>query len=380
MHLLCMLLALVFASCAIGASSGTAHCGAREGMRRFIVQRLQRRMRSVCALLALAFASSASAAAISGAAHYAGREDVRQFIAQMVHRHGFDKKELHTLFSKARFQPAIIKAITPPAEPPAKSWQAYRALFLTPQRIEAGIEFRERHREVLAHAAGLYGVPEEIIVAIIGVETSYGRNTGSYRVIDALSTLAFDYPPRAEFFRSELEQYLLYARDAGIDAIGLKGSYAGAIGIPQFMPGSYRRYAVDLDGDGKQDLSGSFADAIGSVANFLRAHGWKAGEPVAVAAQVQGEKYRELVDAGIKPIYRLSDFADFGVSAGGEAPADAPCALIELQTPGEASAYLAAFNNFYVLTRYNRSSLYAAAVLELAQAVKSADTKKGSAD
>ena len=323
-----------------------------------------------CALLAFALSSSITVSA--AAAQYAEREDVRRFIAEMVDKHGFVGDELRALFSRARFQPAIIKAITPPTEGRARSWQAYRALFLTPQRIQAGVEFRERQREALARAAELYGVPEEIIVAIIGVETAYGRNTGNYRVIDALTTLAFDYPPRAEFFRAELEHYLLYARDAGIDTLGLKGSYAGAIGIPQFMPGSYRRYAVDLDGDGKQDLSGSFVDAIGSVANFLKAHGWETGQPVAYTAQVQGENYRTLIDAGIKPAYRCGDLADFGVSAAGEAKPDTPCALIELATPGEASAYLVGLTNFYVLTRYNRSSLYAAAVLELAQAVKSA--------
>ncbi len=339
---------------------------------------MSRPARLLTALLAFALVSSITAAA---AAQYAERETVRQFITEMVDKHGFVGTELRTLFSRARFQPSIIKAITPPVDPGAKSWQAYRARFLTPQRIQAGVEFRERHREALARAAGLYGVPEEIIVAIIGVETVYGRNTGSYRVIDALTTLAFDYPPRAEFFRGELEHFLLYARDAGIDTLALKGSYAGAIGIPQFMPGSYRRYAVDLDGDGRQDLSGSFADAIGSVANFLQAHGWERGQPVAFAAQVQGGNYRKLVDAGIKPTYRYSDLANFGVNvsgvnAGGEARADAPCALIELETPGEASAYLVGLTNFYALTRYNRSSLYAAAVLDLAQAVKSADKTK----
>ncbi|MFH1604095.1 MAG: lytic murein transglycosylase, partial [Pseudomonadota bacterium] len=209
------------------------------------------------------------------------------------------------------------------------------------------------------------------IVAIIGVETVYGRNMGNYRVIDALTTLAFDYPPRAEFFRGELENFLLYARDAGIDVLGLKGSYAGAIGIPQFMPGSYRRYAVDLDGDGRQDLSGSFADAIGSVANFLEAHGWESGQPVAFAARVEGRDYRKLVDAGIKPTFRCGDLANFGVKTDHQANADAPCALIELATPGERSEYLVGLGNFYVLTRYNRSSLYAGAVLELARAVKS---------
>jgi membrane-bound lytic murein transglycosylase B len=334
---------------------------------------LSRPVRLLGALLAFGLSSCVS---VTASAQYAGREDVRQFIAEMAQRHGFVEKDLRTLFSKARFQPAIIRAITPPLEARAKSWQAYRALFLTPQRIEAGVEFRGQYRQALARATELYGVPEEIIVAIIGLETLYGRNTGNYRVIDALATLAFDYPPRAEYFRAELENFLLFTRDAGIDSLSLKGSYAGAIGIPQFMPGSYRRYAVDLDGDGKQDLSGSFADAIGSVANFLKAHGWEAGQPVAFAAQVQGEKYRALVDAGIKPNYRCGDLANFGVSAEGATAEDAPCALIELETPAEASEYLVARTNFYVLTRYNRSSFYAAAVLELAQAVKSADPPK----
>ena len=325
---------------------------------------------TLCLPLWLPFAIAPVAAAGS-AVHYADRAEVRHFIDEMTDRHGFVRKELLALFSRARFQPAIIKAITPPTQARAKSWEAYRALFITPQRIQAGAEFQARHGEALARAAALYGVPEEIIVAIIGVETVYGRNTGSYRVIDALSTLAFDYRPRAEFFRSELEHFLLYARDAGIDTLAVKGSYAGAIGIPQFMPGSYRRYAVDHDGDGRQDLSGSFSDAIGSVANFLKSHGWETGQPVAFPVEVRGDNYRKLLDAGIKPIYHCGDFAGFDVSGGLDAIADAPCALIDLPTPDAATRYLAGLNNFYVLTRYNRSSMYAAAVLELAQAVKS---------
>ena len=320
--------------------------------------------------------SSIASAAARSAVRYAERAEVRQFVDEMVDRHGFVKKELLALFGRARFQPEIIKAITPPTQARARSWQSYRALFITPQRIAAGAEFQTRHAEALARAAALYGVPEEIIVAIIGVETVYGRNTGSYRVIDALSTLAFDYRPRAEFFRSELEHFLLYARDAGVDTLAVKGSFAGAIGIPQFMPGSYRRYAVDHDGDGRQDLSGSFADAIGSVANFLKAHGWEAGQPVAFTAQARGENYRKLLDAGIKPTYRCADFASFDVAIGAEADPDAPCALIDLPTPEDATRYLAGLNNFYVLTRYNRSSMYAAAVLELAQAVKSTNANR----
>jgi len=329
------------------------------------------RIRSLLLALALGAAASADAAT-----PYTRRQEVREFISEMVDKHAFVKQELRALFARARFQPAIVKAITPPAETRARSWQAYRALFLTRERIDAGIEFGERHRDALARATARYGVPEEIIVAIIGVETVYGRNMGNYRVIDALTTLAFDYPPRAEFFRGELEDYLLYARDAGIDVLGLKGSYAGAIGIPQFMPGSYRRYAVDHDGDGRQDLSGSFADAIGSVANFLKAHGWESGQPAALVARVDGQNYRKLVDAGIKPTYRYGDLASFGVKTDDAANADAPCALIELASPGAESEYLVGLGNFYVLTRYNRSSFYASAVLELARAVKSANRPK----
>ena len=318
-------------------------------------------------------AALCAAGAGHAAAPYPQREEVRQFITEMVERHGFVRHELKTLFARTRFQPAIVKAITPPAEAHAKSWHAYRALFLTRDRVEAGIEFREQHSDALARATARYGVPAEIIVAIIGVETVYGRNTGNYRVIDALATLAFDYPPRAAYFRAELENFLLFARDADIDVLRLKGSYAGAIGIPQFMPGSYRRYAVDHDGDGRQDLSGSFADAIGSVANFLKEHGWEAGKPAAFAARVDGQNYRKLIDAGIKPTYRHADLAAFGVSSSGATDADAPCALIELETPGEASEYLVGLTNFYVITRYNRSSFYASAVLDLAQAVKATE-------
>ncbi|MBE0612968.1 MAG: lytic murein transglycosylase B [Burkholderiales bacterium] len=330
----------------------------------------------LCALLALALGAASLSFAAGTTKRYTARKDVHEFISQMVDRHGFVKEELRQVFKRARFKPEIITAITPPSTPRAKSWSAYRALFLTPERIEAGVEFREQQREALAHAAELYGVPEEIIVGIIGVETVYGRNTGSYRIIDALTTLAFDYPPRAEFFRGELENYLIYARSADIDILAMKGSYAGAIGIPQFMPSSYLRYAVDLDGDGKQDLSNSFPDAIGSVANYLKEHGWKTGQPVAFPAQVRGQRYRELVEAGIKPATRYGDLAGLGVSANGNTGAEALCALIELATPDEASEYLVAFNNFYVLTRYNRSSMYATAVLELAQAVKAAAQAK----
>ena len=297
---------------------------------------------------------------------YHQRKDVAQFVEEMAQRHGFTHKELGRVFAQVQFQPAIIKAMERPVESPLASWQPYRAVFLSPQRIEAGVQFWNRHAEPLGRAAAEFGVPGEIIAAILGVETVYGRNVGAYRVIDALATLAFDYPKRAEFFREELENYLLFAREMGIDPLVVRGSYAGAIGIPQFMPGSYRRFAVDYDGDGRADLATSPADAIGSVGNFLRAHGWARGEPAAFGAQVTGEGWRKLADSGITPMHRAADLPGFGVRPAVSLPSDTLCALIELETQGQPSDFRVALQNFFVLTRYNRSSFYAAAVLDLA--------------
>ena len=328
-------------------------------------------MTRVAALALLALVAAAAVAAPPGAnaGNYGKREEVRQFIAEMVERHGFVGRELRKLFSRARYQPAIIRAMTPPPEAPVKSWQAYRALFVSRDRIEAGARFRARHGGALDRAAQEFGVSPEIIVAILGIETVYGRNMGAYRVIDALATLAFDFPRRSEFFRSELESFLLHARETGIDVFAAQGSYAGAFGIPQFMPGSYRRFAVDYDGDGLRDLNTSPVDAIGSVANFLKAHGWEAGRPVAARALVNGESFRELIDTGIKPTYRIADLAAFGVGMSEPLPPDAACALVELETPGQAPEYWIGLQNFYVLTRYNRSGFYAIAVLELAREI-----------
>jgi membrane-bound lytic murein transglycosylase B len=307
----------------------------------------------------------------AGAESYAARPEVRQFIAEMARKHGFSRTELESVFSQARVQPSIIRAMQTPAESPRRSWQSYRSNFLTPQRIEAGVRFKAANAEALSRASALYGVPEDIVVAIIGVETVYGRNVGGYRVLDALATLAFDFPARADYFRSELEQFLLHSREAGLEPLATRGSYAGAIGIPQFMPGTYRRYAVDFDGDGRRDLRASNADAIGSVANFLKEHGWAAGQPVAARARVSGADFVPLLEGGIKPGYRVEDLAAVGVTLapGAAAAPDALCSLIELQTPGQSSEYWLGFDNFFALTRYNRSSVYAIAVLELATAI-----------
>jgi len=308
---------------------------------------------------------------------YAKRDDVQAFIRQMVEQHAFVERELAFLFSRARREPAILAAIAPPKTAPMRSWQTYRGRFVNEARAAEGAEFWRRNAAALERAAKEHGVPEEIIVAIIGVETVYGRQMGTWRVIDALSTLAFDYPPRAEFFRGELEQYLLFTREQDIDVFSVKGSYAGAIGIPQFMPGSYRRFAVDFDGDGATNLRASEADAVGSVANFLAKHGWRRGERISLPARIAGgnsgdagSAYRTLLEIGIEPKVSLAELKKYGVETRTDLPLETPVALIELESPGAAAEYRLGLRNFYVLTRYNRSALYAAAVSDLAQEIK----------
>jgi membrane-bound lytic murein transglycosylase B len=315
-------------------------------------------------------AALAAAFGTPGAAQtYADHPEARRFVTEMVERHGFGQRELERLFAEARYLDSVLTLITPLPQA-ARSWQSYRDLFVTPRRIEAGAQFWRRNSRALARAAETYGVPPEIVVAIIGVETQYGANTGSYRVLDALATLAFDYPRRAAYFRSELEQFLLLVRESRGDAASFRGSYAGAIGIPQFMPGSIRRFAIDFDGDGRRDLRESPADAVGSVANFLRAHGWAAGEPVAIPARVTGERGRTAIDGGVDPLYRADELRELEVEFAEGVEPDTPTVLIELASPEAPPEYLVGFWNFYVLTRYNRSSFYAAAVLELARNVK----------
>jgi len=301
---------------------------------------------------------------------YAKRADVDQFIRQMVAQHAFVEHELKFLFARARREPAILAAIAPPRTAPMRSWLTYRARFVNEARAAEGAEFWRRNAQALERAAQEHGVPEEIIVAIIGVETVYGRQMGSWRVIDALCTLAFDYPPRAEFFRGELEQYLLFAREQALDVFSVKGSYAGAIGIPQFMPGSYRRFAVDFDGDGAANLRTSEADAIGSVANFLARHGWRRGEKIELPARVVGDAHRSLVDIGIEPKTSLAELRRYGVETRADLPLDTPVALIELESAGAPTEYRLGLRNFYVLTRYNRSVLYASSVHDLAQEIR----------
>jgi membrane-bound lytic murein transglycosylase B len=231
------------------------------------------------------------------------------------------------------------------------------------------VEFWNGNRRALERAEQVFGVPAEYIVAIIGVETYYGRNAGRWRVMEALTTLAFDYSPRASFFRSELEHYLLLAREQGKDAFSVRGSYAGAIGIPQFMPSSTRRYAIDFDGNGRVDLRRSAVDAIGSVANFLKEHGWQPGAEVLIDARVDGEGWRALADGSVDPKHAEPDLRAAGVEFDG-LPEGVRAVLVELTTPDRQSDYRIGLHNFWVLTRYNRSAFYASAVHDLAQALK----------
>jgi membrane-bound lytic murein transglycosylase B len=315
----------------------------------------------------LAIVGSAAVAEIALAAQ--PRPEIEIFISEMVERHGFKQTELESIFGIAQFQPAIINAISQPAT--SRPWYEYRPLFINSRRIAGGVAFWNSHAATLERARKEFGIPEEIITAVIGVETTYGVQTGRHRVLDALTTLAFDYPKRAKFFRDELEQYLLLGREQDADVVNIKGSYAGAIGIPQFMPSSYRRYALDFDGDGKADLSGSAADAIGSVANYLKSFGWETERAIVLPALVNGENYREALFAGRKPTYTVEEMRKLGVIPRVDISGDSQVTLIELANNG-GNEYWLGFNNFFVITRYNRSVHYAMSVLQLAEEIRAA--------
>jgi membrane-bound lytic murein transglycosylase B len=305
---------------------------------------------------------------------YLARPDVRSFIESMSEEHGIETPYLERILGDVRYTPTAVRLIGPPpssAPSPARSYARYRTKFLTPELIAEGSRFWSLHAEDLARAEAEFGVPAEVILGILGVETAYGRNTGSFRAIDALATIAFDGERRQDYFREELKELLLLARDTGIDPLAIKGSYAGAMGLPQFMPSSYRRYAVDYDGDGAIDLLGSPADAIGSIASYMKAFGWVAGETPTAPVRLAPGSEVDLV-SGLERVHDVSEVQGKGVVFSGRDPPAGLVSIFELPTPGKPSKFVAGFNNFEVVTRYNRSTFYASAVLELANAIQKA--------
>jgi membrane-bound lytic murein transglycosylase B len=304
-------------------------------------------------------------------ASYAEREDARAFAAEIAGRHALDAAEVERALAGARHDPEVIRLITPPARKGVRSWRSYRARFLDRTRIDGGMRFWREHADTLARAERDTGVPAEVIVAIIGVETIYGRNTGNFETLSTLATLAFDYPPRAELFRGELEALFLLAREQGRDPASYYGSFAGALGYPQFLPSSMRAYALDFDNSGAIDFESDPIDAIGSVANYLRAHGWQPGAPVAERARLSpATDAASLVTAGIEPTLAPAMLADNGVTTVDGRAAAAAATLVDLETPGADTEYWLGYRNFYVITRYNRSSFYAMSVFELAEALR----------
>lgn len=321
--------------------------------------------RALSVLWVVLFATTFSTLAIAPA-KVKLKPEVEEFIGQMVQEHGFDEAELRKVFGQLKLHDGVVKSISAPST--AKPWHEFRNIFVTPTRISGGVEFWRRNADLLKRARETYGVPEEVIVSIIGVETIYGRRMGSFLVLDALYTLAFEMPERAKFFRGEFEQFLLMARDNGFDPGAIKGSFAGAMGMPQFIPTSYRNYAVDFDGDGKVNLWESTADTIGSVANYLNRFGWRDGQETVVPARINGPGFKEVLEAGFKPNQTLQQMQGKGVEATQDLAADTEVGLFALDV-AQGQEFWLALNNFYVITRYNRSKNYAMAVHQLASAI-----------
>jgi membrane-bound lytic murein transglycosylase B len=301
-------------------------------------------------------------------ADYSQHPEAKKFVSEMVSKNGFSKAELTALLEKAEKKQSILDAISRPAEQ-SKTWKEYRPIFMVPQRIENGVKFWQENKAELERAETEFGVPAEIIVAIIGVETSYGRNMGGYNVLDALTTLAFDYPARAPFFRSELENYLLLTREQKHSPLDFKGSYAGAMGYGQFMPSSYRKWAVDFSGDGFTDIWKNPSDAIGSVANYFKMHGWKTGEPVTVEAHAADNMQAPQLNSIVPPTLTVDQWREQGINPISWLPPTTR--VIAFQFEGViGTEYWFGLQNFYTITRYNRSPMYAMAVYQLSQSIK----------
>jgi len=312
----------------------------------------------------LCFLSVASALAID-----LDQPEVEAFIDSMVEQHDFDREEIRDTLGAAEVKQSILDAIARPAEK-TKSWAEYRKIFITPERIQAGAQFWADNEDALRQVSESTGVPMEMLVGIIGVETYFGRITGSFRVLDALSTLAFSYPPRAKFFRRELEEYLLLVREEGMQATDATGSYAGAMGRPQFMPSSFRAYAVDATGDGKRDIWNDWTDVAGSIANYFLEHGWKPGKDVAAQASLGGDWQGPLPEPRntLKPSETVASLSRKGVMFVTDLPGDSKSELLTYEG-ADGLEHWVGFHNFFVITRYNRNVMYALAVHQLGQEI-----------
>ncbi len=293
--------------------------------------------------------------------------DVRSFIDSMVSDHAYDRGTLEHVLQQARTQEKILEAIAKPAER-IKEWHEYRDIFLTDARVKAGVVFWREHSEDLRRIGEETGVAVEILVGIIGVETYFGRLTGDYRVLDALATLAFEYPPRAKFFRGELVEFLLLVREEGMDATVATGSYAGAMGRPQFMPSSYRAYAVDSSDDGKRDIWSNWADVIGSIANYFVRHGWRTNNQIVTQASLSSQWRGDPPENTLKPQETVTSLSHQGVLFATDLPGDNQSQLLTL-IGDDGEEYWVGFHNFFVITRYNRSVMYALAVHQLGQEI-----------
>lgn len=309
--------------------------------------------------------------AMSAAAFDAGRDDVGQFIDEMVAEHGYDRDALTAALGAAESQEKILEAIARPAEK-RLTWPEYRAIFVRPDKIAAGVEFWQAHADIIAEVSDATGVTEEMLVGIVGVETNFGQRTGGYRVIDALATLAFDYPPRSKFFRSELEQFLLLVREEDMDPLAPTGSYAGAMGRPQFMPGSFRAYSVDFDEDGRRDIWENWRDVLGSVANYFTAHRWQPGDEIAAPVTFNDSWQGPVPDNGLSANTTIGELRQQGVEFESSLPDAHPARLVTLDRGEGDAEYWVGFHNFFVITRYNRNVMYALAVHQMGQAVAEA--------
>ena len=323
-------------------------------------------MKNLILVLSIFVAPVASALEITGG-DYQGREDVIAFVQRIAAQTSYTEQELVNLFARVEKQEHLFAKLDRPAEKELE-WYQYKGIFLKDRRVELGVKFWRENRELLAEVSDKTGVPAEIIVAIIGVETFYGIYRGRDPVFDSLVTLAFDYPRRAKFFTVELEQFLLLAKEQGFDARALRGSYAGAMGMPQFISSSYRNYAIDFDQDGQINLFDSIPDITGSVANYFVRHGWQRDGLVARPLDVAGDNSVDSLEPGVKPNYTWAKLKQNGLVSQFTIGEETPVALVRLEQK-EHAEFWAGFQNFYVITRYNHSELYAMAVYQLAKLI-----------